>query len=71
VIEWEREFFRLAGFMLMSRFRVVNGYSCTKHIGHEQDNRKVIFHQLSYTGYKDAIGELNLMCRGKIDSGKL
>ena len=61
--KWESEFFRLAGFMLLSRYQVVNGEVCTEHHGHSTDTTKLLFHQLSYVGYKDSIGEMKLLLK--------
>ena len=61
--KWETEFFKLAGFMLMCRFQVVHGEMCTYHKGHQRKTTKLIFHQLSYVGYKDSIGEMNIMLK--------
>lgn len=63
-LQQEKEFFKLAGFMLLARFQVVNGTSCIEDFpGHSQDNTKLLYHQLSYLGYKDAIGEMCLLLK--------
>jgi hypothetical protein len=62
-LKQEREFFRLAGFMLLSRYQVVNGGVCTEHKGHSRDSKKLLFHQLSYVGYKDSIGEMAMLLK--------
>jgi hypothetical protein len=57
----QREFFKLAGFMLLSRFQVYWGYPCTRIRGHARENDKILFGQLSYLGYSDAKGEMRLI----------
>jgi hypothetical protein len=69
-MKWEEEFFRLAGFMLLSRYQVVNGEACTEHIGHSRDTSSLLFHQLSYVGYKDAIGEMKLLLMEVAKNGR-
>jgi hypothetical protein len=57
----EKEFFKLAGFMLMGRFQVMNATVCTEHKGHATTKHGLIFHQLSYVGYNDAAKEMQLI----------
>ena len=57
----EKEFFKLAGFMLMSRFQVMNAAVCTKHKGHAKTKHGLIFHQLSFVSYNDTAKEMQLI----------
>jgi hypothetical protein len=58
---WERGFFKIAGFMLLSRYQVMNGMTCTKVRSHiEIDNPKQ-FHEMSMIGYVDSVEEMRLI----------
>ena len=57
----EREFFKLAGFMLLARFQVMNAQVCTKHKGHAKTKHGLIFQQLSFVGYNDTAKEMQLI----------
>jgi hypothetical protein len=62
-VQQEIEFFKLAGFMLLARFQVSNGYTCVEVEGHATDTSKILYHQSSYVGYKDSIAEMKLLLK--------
>jgi hypothetical protein len=61
VKNWEREFLKLAGFMLLARYQLVNGISCTYVKGHTRSGKEPLYTQMSYLGYKDTIAEMHLI----------
>jgi len=60
-LQHEKEFFKLAGFMLLCRFQLYNGYQCTHIRGHTKNNVEPLFTQMSYLGYSDSKGEIRLL----------
>jgi hypothetical protein len=61
-LEFQREFFKLAGFMLLSRYQLMNGRKCTEVRGHASNEKLLLFMQLSYVGYADSKGEMKMLC---------
>ena len=58
---WERGFFKIAGFMLLSRYQVMNGVACTKVKGHTREDNPKQFHEMSMIGYVDSVEEMRLI----------
>jgi hypothetical protein len=57
-MNWEREFFKHAGFMLLSRYQVLNGRLLTKVKSNHAPKHPVRFFEMSLLGYTDTIKEM-------------
>jgi hypothetical protein len=62
-MNWEREFFKLAGFMLLSRFQIMHGRECTRIRGHATRENVEHFHGMSCIGYVDSVEEMRLILK--------
>ena len=62
-VKFEREFFKLAGFMLLSRYQLIHCKQCTGVHGHSDNRDRVRFMQMSYLGYADSREEMILLCK--------
>jgi hypothetical protein len=63
-LQHEREFFKLAGFMLLARFQVMWDLQCCHLPGHIKPNQQPAFAQMSYLGYSDNKWSMRLLLEG-------
>ena len=64
-LQQEKEFFKLAGFMLFSRYQVVSGRKLHVVNGHVKPQNPRLFLELSLLGYTDTVIEMELLLKSQ------
>ena len=62
-MKWEKEFLRLAGFLLLCRYQVIHGRKCTEVRGHVKAETPRLFMEISYLGMQDSALEMDLLLK--------
>lgn len=62
---FEREFFKLATTMLLTRYQLVNNCSCVRIKGYVTMATPFQFGFINYIGYHDHISEMHALCKEK------